>query len=92
MSDYFASIVTDPNFKRDQVIQAAQQTPNHLFSDVIYIKEWLLAKGNKTAPGNDNIPYWVFHDCSSKLAGVIAGIVDVCRPKESYWQLGKQLL
>ena len=90
----FAGIATDPIYSRDQVIQAAQRAPNHPFSHVDYIKdriERIMAKTNNTAPGNDSIPYRVFRDCSSELAGVNAGIVNMYVGKGVEDQLGEQL-
>ena len=31
----------------------------------------------RTSPGNDNIPYWVYRECSSELAEVVPRIVNM---------------
>ena len=80
INDYFASIATDQNYNRDRVIQAARQAPNCPASHVTYSKysiEHILARTSKTSPGNDKVPYWLFRDCSSELAGVVANIVNL---------------
>ena len=56
------------------------QAPHHLAncnnypSDRVQIK---LARICRTLPGNDNIPYWVYRDCSSELAEVVTRIVNI---------------
>ena len=53
----------------------------------------LLIAVKRTAPGFDNIPYWVFKHCAVELTCVIAGLVNktlnICRPplawKNAYW-------
>ena len=37
--------------------------------------ESLLARVGKTSSGNDDIPYWMFRDSASAIAGVVAEIV-----------------
>ena len=48
------------------LIQAARQAPNCPASHVTYSKYSI-----------DKIPYWLFRDCSSELAGVVANIVNL---------------
>ena len=36
----------------------------------------LLARVGKTSSGNDDIPYWMFRDCPSAIAGVVAKILN----------------
>ena len=38
--------------------------------------EIMLARISRTSPGNDNILYWVYCDCSSELAEVVTRIVN----------------
>jgi Reverse transcriptase (RNA-dependent DNA polymerase) len=47
-----------------------------------YEVETALSKVSKTAPGPDNIPYWVFKDCSFELADVVTHIFN-CSLKSS---------
>ena len=80
INDYFAGIATDQNYDRDRVIQGARQALNCPASHVTYSKysiERILARISKTSPGNDKVPYWLFLDCSSELAGVVANIVNL---------------
>jgi hypothetical protein len=42
----------------------------------VYEAERLLRHLKNTAPGNDNIPVWVFKSCSLELAEVLAHIIN----------------
>ena len=37
----------------------------------------MLARISRTSLGNDNIPYWVYRDCSSELAEVVTRIANM---------------
>ena len=79
-NDYFANIATDPSYSCENVIKAALQAPhrpancNDYPSDRVQI---MLARICSTSPGNDNIPYWVYRDCSSELADVVTRVVNM---------------
>ena len=80
INDYFANIANDPTYSREKVIKAALQAPhrpancNNYPSDRVQI---MLARISRSSPGNDNIPYWVYRDCSSELADVVTEIVNM---------------
>ena len=37
----------------------------------------MLAKISRTSPGNDNIPYWVYRDCSNELADIVSRLFNM---------------
>ena len=37
----------------------------------------MLAKIRRTSPGNDNILYWVYRDCSNELADIVSRLVNM---------------
>ena len=73
INDYFVNIASDPCYSCENVIKIALQAPhrpancNNYTSDHVQI---MLSRISRTSPGNDNIPYWVYRDCSSELAEV----------------------
>lgn len=74
VNQYFADISFDPAYN-DQRISALRPTTlvgaslQPLFA---YEIEPMLRKVRKTAPGVDNLPFWVFKHCSVELAEVVA--------------------
>ena len=80
INDYFANIATDPSYSCEKVIKAALQAPHrpanckNYPSDRVQI---MLARISRTSPVNDNIPYWVYRNCSSELAEVVTRIVNM---------------
>ena len=79
---YFAEIATDPMYNKADIIWASrsqkedsivQSCPIYYHRDVI---EVMLAKVQKTSPGNDEIPYWVYRDCTRGLANVVTKIIN----------------
>ena len=80
INDYFANIANDPSYNSENVIKAALQAPhrpancNNYPSDRVRI---MLARICRISPGNDNIPYWIYRDCSSELTEVVTRIVDM---------------
>ena len=95
INDYFADIATDTKYSRDEVIKAVLQVSrsvNH--HDVNYTREEvevMLAKISRTSPGNDNIPYWVYRDCSNELADIVSRLVNMSVGVELYQLHGVQL-
>ena len=82
INDHFASIASDLRYNREAVIKAsllgahnASKPPNdHYTRDII---ELLLARIDRTSPGNDDILYWLFRDCACEIAQVVTKIVNM---------------
>ena len=82
INDYCANIAIDHNYRCDTVMKAVLQAPrqsvNHQYVNCTRDHmELMLARISKTSPGNNNIPYWVYHDCASGLSEVVTRIVNV---------------
>ena len=74
INDYFANIATDPDYDRTAIIKAALRAQHHVTNFVKYTRdsiELILARTRKTSPGNDNIPYWLYHDFTHELSEVV---------------------
>ena len=86
INDYFAAVATYADYCRADVMRACVKSSpcqnnqnNKNSSSCTYSRnviETLLARVGKTSSGNDDIPYWMFRDCASAIAGVVAKIVN----------------
>jgi len=79
INTHFATTATDPDYNVDEInaiIESLHENGliNHSVSEYEIYK--LLTSVKKTAPGSDNIPYWVFKHCSVELACVVANLVN----------------
>ena len=79
---FFTNVATDPDYDSDIVrnIVNSYRGP-HSTQDTNGISEYEIAmrlnKLKKTAPGPDEIPYWVFKECSIELSPVITRIINL---------------
>jgi Reverse transcriptase (RNA-dependent DNA polymerase) len=72
---FFASFSYDPLYKVENVSVYRHSSNVDDYQPLYaYEIEPLLRRVTKTAPGRDNIPYWVFGSCSFELADVVAHI------------------
>ena len=79
VNEYFANISFDPLYHVNNVNALRRSDQEHyekgenhpLYS---YEVETALSEVTKTSPGPDNIPCWVFKDCSFELADVVTHI------------------
>ena len=70
---------TDPDYNVDEITAVIESIhENELITHTVseYEIYKLLTSVNKTAPGSDNIPYWIFKHCSVELTCVIASLVN----------------
>ena len=87
VNDYFANISFDPLYNVNNV-NALRRCDQDCYGKgeyhplYSYEVEKALSKVTKTSPGHDNIPYWVFKDCSFELADVVTHIFN-CSLKSS---------
>lgn len=79
LNTHFANIATDPDYDIDYINAIIDSVhDNGLITRPVYDYEIyrLLSAVKRTAPGSDNIPYWVFKHCAVELSGVIANLVN----------------
>jgi len=82
VNTHFANTATDPDYDIDDInaIIESVHANRHEWTDTVSVHEYeickLLLGVKRTAPGADNIPYWVFKHCASELSCVIANLVN----------------
>jgi hypothetical protein len=77
VNEYFAGISFSQFYNAENVTAFRPTSPSdcHDYHPIYaYEVERMLSKVSKTAPGPDNLPYWIFKYCSYELAEVIAHI------------------
>ena len=82
VNDYFAAIATDDDYDISKILDLINNVTEDDFNAMTNNEitepevECFLRRLKNTAPGNDNIPCWLFKSCSYELAGVIAYIIN----------------
>ena len=77
VNEYFAGISCSRFYNTENVtaFRPSSQSDCHDYHPIYaYEVERMLSKVSKTAPGPDNLPYWIFKNCSYELAEAIAHI------------------
>ena len=82
INNYFASIASDDDYNLSDILglmnditedDSEAMRCNKITEPEV---ERLLRSLKNTAPGNDNIPCWVFKSCSYELAGIVSHIIN----------------
>jgi hypothetical protein len=81
-NQFFAKISTAQDYSRSEVMNLRSENSEYDIADINankiadYEVERMLRLLKNTAPGNDDIPCWVFKSCSYELAGMVADIIN----------------
>jgi hypothetical protein len=81
VNEYFAGISFRQFYNAQNVTNFQSTSPGdcHDYRPIYtYDVEYMLRKVSTTAPGPDNLPYWIFKYCSHDLAKVIAHTSALC--------------
>ena len=78
---YFANIATDASYSATAILSEAScdvsTVQSAAFAPVTVVDvERLLTKLERTSPGDDGIPFWVYKECASELAPVITVLIN----------------
>ena len=79
VNSHFANIATDPNYCATKILDQLTKLQPTSLEKVLqeYEIEKLLSTTKRTSPGIDNIPYWVFRNCSYELASIVTHITNL---------------
>jgi hypothetical protein len=79
INEFFTNVATDPDYDIKNIrniVESNLGAPT--VQNLITISEFevfmSLSQLKKTAPGPDDIPYWVFKECAYELSGIIIQI------------------
>ena len=82
INNYFASIASDDDYNLSDILGLMNDITDEDSEAMRCNKiaepevERLLRSLKNTAPGNDNVPCWVFKSCSYELAGIVSHIIN----------------
>ena len=78
VNNYFASICYDQYYSSDSVNYFPKSIINQdcKIALAVYEVERLLYHIKPSSPGLDNIPTWIYHNCSYEIAHVVAHILN----------------
>jgi hypothetical protein len=81
-NQFFAKIFTAQDYSRSEVMNLRSEDSEYNIANISandiadYEVERMLRLLKNTAPGNDDIPFWVFKSCSYELAGMVTDIIN----------------